>query len=101
MPDKKQKASTSYYVNIRDWKGSYDGVGKGWKMFAGEEDIETGGDCYATIFYKGKLEKNKTGQDIYDIYEKLLAGEEVEGYDNGVQIVDGEEYIDDSVIVKV
>jgi len=70
-----------YKVITRDWKGTYEKSPKGWVLFAGEDKISTGQDCFATVFSKGKSTKKMSGQEIYDIHESLLCGEDVEGYD--------------------
>jgi len=70
-----------YKVITRDWKGTYGDSPKGWVLFAGEDKISTGKDCFVTIFSKGKSTKKMSGQEIYDIHECLLRGEDVEGYD--------------------
>ena len=89
---------TKYFIMTRDWKGTFDSLpGKGWKVFATEDEIDTGQDCYAQIFYKGKLEKDKTGQDIYNIYERLMS-EDVDGYINGI---DENGYAEDEILIKV
>lgn len=70
-----------YMIVTRDWKGTYSDFPKGWKLFAGEDKINTGQDCFATIFSKGSGTRNLSGQDIYDIHESLLCGETEDGYD--------------------
>jgi len=81
-----------YKIIIRDWKGIYDEAPKGWKFFAGEESINTGGDFFATIFSKGRSVKKMSGQEIYDIHDSLLCGEDINGYD-----LDSE---DDSILIE-
>ena len=70
-----------YKVVTRDWRGGYDSFPKGWKVLAGEDKVDTGQDCFATIFYKGSGKPKLTGQEVYDIHDNLLCGEEVDGYD--------------------
>jgi hypothetical protein len=70
-----------YKVQTRDWKGNYSGgVCKGWKLFADEDDINTGTDAFARFFCKGKPKgKKMAGQDVYDLWEELLC-DDVERY---------------------
>lgn len=71
-----------FKIRTRDWKGSYDSSTVGWKLFASEDTIETGQDCFAEVFCKGeKCTLNIKGQEIYDIHETILCGEDVAGYD--------------------
>ncbi len=80
-----------YMIRTRDWKGSYDPFPKGWKTFGDEDEIQTGQDCYATIFVKGKPKYKKTPQEIYDICE-TLDNEDVEGF--------SKKFMDDKLIVE-
>ena len=81
-----------YIIETRDWKGSYsERMPKGWKLFGSEDEIETGGDCFAQIFYKGKPKAKKTPQEIYDIYESLLCNSgKIEGHEYHYDKKDGE-----------
>jgi hypothetical protein len=86
-----------YMIVTRDWKGSYDEkMPKGWKLFGQEDDIQTGQDCYAMIFYKGKPKQKKTPQEIYNIYESLFS-EDVKGFSNDV---DSEGFREDKIIIE-
>lgn len=82
-----------FKFRTRDWKGSYhDSSVKGWELFATENEINTGKDCFTEIYIKDKCEVKITGQDIYDIYESLLCGDVVDGY-----VLDEKE---DSILIK-
>jgi hypothetical protein len=80
-----------YLINERDWKGQYDSIPSGWKTFCGEEDIETGGDCFAQVFIKGKPKRKLSGQEVYHLRNKLLS-EDVKGYELDVE--------DDRVVIE-
>jgi hypothetical protein len=69
-----------YIIMTRDWKGSYDSHPKGWKLFCGEDEINTYGDSFAIIYYKGKIMRKKSGQEIYDLYESMW-NKDIDGYD--------------------
>jgi len=81
-----------YKIITRDWKGTYSEVPTGWILFAGEDKINTCQDCFATIYSKGKSIKKLTGQEVYDIHNSLLCGEDEEGYDLDAK--------DDSILVE-
>lgn len=67
-----------YIVITRDWKGQYclNGV-IGMRLVGGEEDVETGGDCFCMVF--SEKETKWSAQEIYDIHNSLNE-EDVEGF---------------------
>ena len=67
-----------YLIITRDWKGKYDlDDAVGMILVGGEEDIETGGDCFAMVFSENKTKRS--AQEIYDIHQKL-DDDDVEGF---------------------
>ena len=68
-----------FKIRTRDWKGSYDDSTVGWKLFASVDKIVTGQDAFAEIYVKGNPPKI-SGQEVWNIYESLLCGEDVKGY---------------------
>ena len=70
-----------WLVSKRDWKGSYeDNTPIGWEMLCNEHEIVTGGDSLAQVFIQGKPKKTLSGQQVYDLRNKLEE-EDVRGYD--------------------
>lgn len=82
-----------FKIRTRDWKGTYNDSVVGWELFASEDKILTGGDSFAEVFIKGEFNKNIDGQEIYDIHQALLGGENVLGYDLDEK--------DDSILIKI
>ena len=68
-----------YRIVTRDWKGIYSFGNKvnGMIFVGGENDIETGGDCYALVFAENQTKLS--AQEIYDIHIRLIS-EKVEGF---------------------
>jgi hypothetical protein len=81
-----------YRIVTRDWKGTYSLGDKvnGMVFVGGEDNIETGGDCFALVFAENKTKLS--AQEIYDIYEKLQS-EKVEGFLN--------DFNDQDVIIEI
>ena len=69
-----------YYVRSRDWEDEYKPLPDNeWKLLTDEDIIQTGSDyLFAQVFYKG-IPENRSGQDIYNIWERLHK-EDVSGY---------------------
>jgi len=83
-----------FKIRVRDWKGTYDNESViGWKLFASENKITTGSDCFAEIYCKGTGKVSLSGQEVYDIYEALLCGESITGYDLDKK--------DDNILIKL
>jgi len=76
-----KKKIIKFKIAERDWKGTYNrGIGKGMILFAGEDEIDTGADSFAQI-YCSKIPKKKiSGQEVYDAFQKIEAGDLVEGF---------------------
>ena len=72
-----------YKIVTRDWKGINDRLDdvKGWCLFGAEDEIDTGGDCFAMIFSEQPVTNpTKTPQEIYDINNELMDVDEADGF---------------------
>lgn len=70
-----------YKIKTRDWKGTYGHMAdvEGWVIVGGEDDIETGGDCFALVFCSGK-KPDLNPQEAYDLYQLLNDVDDISGY---------------------
>ena len=75
--NKKSKVLIEYFISERadDEFHNYVPPGKDWKLFANEPEIDTGGDSFVIIFYRGDRKyfdrKASNGQLIYNMYGRV------------------------------
>ena len=84
---------TEYYISIRHYSDLHEKLpDRDWKLFASESEIDAGEKFCVQIFYKGILDSDITGSDIYALWEELQ-DEDIRGCINGYKISKNNENI--------